>query len=112
MGSICSCFVSSDESSCASALGSCKNQHCASSCSKKVQQEAVQLEEVVDAVLKKWIDDHLHKYLRENLSSPVARQIEEGVMDVINTDFVPRLSVNVVEGKSASDEKQLQSPSI
>lgn len=112
MGSICSCFVSSDESSCASALGSCKNQHCASSCSKKIQEDAVQIEEVIDTALKKWVDDHLHKYLRDHLSSPIARDVENGLMGIINTDFVPRLSVDIIQKNASENHESITSPSI
>lgn len=103
-----SCFVKSDGSTCATALGSCENKKCSSSCTKSVQQEVVQLEEVVDLVLKKWIDDHLHKYLQNHLPSPIATQIEETLVEAINIDLVPRLSV---VKETASETDQPKSPS-
>jgi hypothetical protein len=105
------CFMSSDGSNCSTAIGSCENKKCASSCTKKTQETAVHLEEVVDSVLKKWIDDHLHHYLRKHLPNSVADTIEDGLMDIVNTDIVPRLSIVKEEQKSASDDGQPKSPS-
>jgi hypothetical protein len=95
------CICSSDDTSCGTAIGNCSNKKCSSSCTKKAQEDAIKIEEVIDAVLKRWIDDHLHKYLREHLSSPVAHQVEETLVQAINIDVIPRLSVDVT--KSASE---------
>jgi hypothetical protein len=105
------CTFSSDDTSCGSAIGNCKNTHCASSCTKKTQETAVKIEEVVDAMLKKWIDDHLHHYLKRHLPNSVADTIKDGLIDAINIDIVPRLSIVKEEQKSASDEGQPKSPS-
>jgi hypothetical protein len=106
------CLCSSEDSTCSSALGNCKNQKCSSSCSKKVQEDAVQIEEVVDAVLKKWIEDHLHKYMKDHLPPLLATKIEETLIDAINVDVIPRLSVDVIQKNASEIQESIKSPSI
>jgi hypothetical protein len=72
-------------------IGNCRNQKCSSSCSKKVQTEAVRVEEIVDAVLKNWVENHLHNFLQQHLPPILAAHIEGTVVEAIEADIVPRL---------------------
>ena len=108
MGNACS--VSSDESSCSTAIGSCKNEHCASSCWKKgavseeVRQAAVRAEEAADVIMKQMIHDHMHNFLQAHLPTYVADQIEKASIALVDYDIVSRNPCSGVASPTATTE--------
>ena len=82
MGASCStysCSSESDQTSCSSVFASCKNDHCASRCSKVVADATpavVALEEIAATMVKKYIEDHLHTFLADHVPNIVAAQLD------------------------------------
>ena len=79
MGSTFSCSSESDQTSCSSIFASCKNDHCASRCSRAVAEVAPAvnaLEDIAGTMLKKYIEDHLHTFLAEHVPNIVAAQLD------------------------------------
>ena len=86
MGGTCS----SDDSSCSLPFGSCKNQHCQSSCSKVVQDTGVCIEELVDKLMKQYLASHLVPILSRHLPPEVVAGIQAELTALIDIDIVPR----------------------
>ena len=86
MGGACS----SDDSSCSLPFGSCKNQHCQSSCSKAVQDTGVCIEEIVDKLMKQYLASHLVPILSRHLPPEVVAGIQVELIALIDIDIIPR----------------------
>ena len=108
MGALCStfsCSSESDQTSCSSVFASCKNDHCASRCSRAVADVApavVALEDMAGTMLKKYIEDHLHTFLAEHVPNIVAAQLDAvaaATLDSITsaTPDPPLPSLNPIE---------------
>jgi len=92
------CILSSEESSCYTIFGGCRNARCLSSCSRcaeehkeEIREGAIKIEQVVDAAMKKWVENHLRQALQKSLPAEVANAIEKGIIAAIDIDMVPRL---------------------
>ena len=72
MGNFCGCILSSDESSCSTAMGNCATRHCQSTC----MQEAKGIEEIVDEIMKGFIAKDLYPLLEKQIGSILALQME------------------------------------
>jgi len=79
-----------------SIFGNCKTEDCGATCSQEqkedIRQNVVHVEEVVDAFLKKWIEDHLHGTLQRHIPAALAAHIESTMIAAINVDLIPRHS--------------------
>lgn len=88
MGNFCGCTLSSDGSSCSTAMGNCANRHCQSSC----MQEVRAVEEIVDVAMKKYIAEHLHPILEEKVGAILALQIESTMIKMTDIALLPNSS--------------------
>jgi F0F1-type ATP synthase gamma subunit len=88
MGNTFSCSSESSDTSCSSIFASCKNDHCASSCSKVVADvtpAVVALEHVAETIVKKYIEDHLHTFLAEHVPNIMAAQLDAVAAATLNS---------------------------
>ena len=92
MGCRSSCM--SDDRTCSTPFGSFKLGHCGASCSQEQEEEmrvaAVKVEEMVDAMMKKWIEEKLHPALQQHMPAALAAHIESTMLAVVNVDLIPR----------------------
>ena len=79
------CILSSDESSCSTMFGNCANKHCQSACMK----EAANVEDAIDAALKKVMHDHIHAIVEAKFGKCMADLVESGAIQLINIDIIP-----------------------
>jgi hypothetical protein len=89
MGSTLSC--SSDQTSCSSVFASCKNDHCASNCSKiqaELQPAAAIIEHAVEGAIAKFIADHMHAFLAEHVPPIVATHLETVAASALGIDSI------------------------
>lgn len=70
------CLISSDESSCGTAFGTCTNEHCVSSCVK----EAKAAEERAEDALKRYIAEHVQTVFEAQIRSLIATHIAASVV--------------------------------
>jgi hypothetical protein len=84
-------------------FGRCGVGGCNSSCMK----EARQIEDVVDDVLKKWVDTHLHAILEEKVGKTVADLVSAELIKVIDIDLIPREVKSVEAAVEEEEEKEV-----
>ena len=97
------CILSSEESSCSTMFGSCRNARCLSSClrcadkhKEDIRSAAIKIEDVVDAAMARWVENHLREALQRSLPAPAANAIENALISAIRLDLVPRRPITPV----------------
>lgn len=86
----CAFSCSSDEDKCNLPFGSCSANKpvCNSSCVKETQKEGANIEDIIDAVLKKAVHEHITPVIEKQIGHQLAIMIESGVFRAIDIDLI------------------------